>query len=1099
MSFKPVRAVRHQLPYRSCHAHRTSTPPWRGLLVGNPDDVPARSLRPNRFPARTPGGWECELIMKVNQQILMSAKRLPPLGATGRGALRPRYALFAFLLFFATLVSAQRTVTGQVTDETGTALIGATVLLQGTDRGTATDLDGNYNIEVPGDEAVLVFSYLGYATVEETVGTRSVIDLELGPNGELLSEVVVVGYGTQRREAVTGSVASIQGDDITDVSATNVTQSLQGRLPGVDISSTSSRPGATAQIRIRGTRSLTASNDPLIVLDGIPFPGSLSDINPNDIKSVDVLKDASATAIYGSRGANGVILITTRTGFAGQRARITYNTFAGVNTIFSKIPLMSGDDFAQLRDDAGLYQSDGQDEVRGTNTDWQDLFYRDGLFMNHSLGLSGGTENGSYSFSAGYNTDQAVIPDQGFRRYNLRGSLDQRIGSMLRVGFSTNNTFTHSYGNDLSPGNVLGLSPLASPYDSTGAPRRTIRTALDEPYVITRDVIDRLGERRVNENKGFGSYNTLLGELSIPGIEGLSYRLNLGLNVRNNTNGYFTGEGVFATNPTTLSNAGIGNSLLTSYVLENLLNYDRSFNGVHNVSVLGLYSVQEDRFNNSSINARDIPNEAFQYFNLGQAAGEITVSPNGQGYSQTGLVSYMGRIMYDYDNRYLFSATLRTDGSSRLADGNKWHTYPALSAGWNIGREAFLQDVNWLNRLKIRVGWGQTSNQAISPYSTLGSLATRPYNFGSEFSTGYFVSTLPNPNLGWEYSVTTNVGLDFSLLDNRLSGTFEYYVTNTEDILLGVNLPSTSGVGRYTANIGTTQNKGFEFSLNGLIIDNPEGFSWEAGFNLYRNVNTLTSLASGQERDEGNSWFVGYPINVVYDYNRVGLWQEDDPYLDILEPGGNVGMIKVEYTGEFGENGEPVRAIGADDRQIIQVDPSFQGGFNTRFAFKGLDLTAVGVFRNGGTLISTLYGSAGYLNLLSGRTTNIDVDYYTPDNTDARYPDPSGVRSGDNPKYGSTLSYFDGGYLKFRTITLGYDFTRSVVTSDAFSQLRLYASVQNPFVLFSPFNDMTGLDPETNARGNEFSAVAGYNSRLLTVGANNPATRVFLMGLNVTF
>ncbi|WP_116108594.1 SusC/RagA family TonB-linked outer membrane protein [Lewinella sp. IMCC34191] len=1010
-----------------------------------------------------------------------------------------RLLVAASLFLFSLTLSAQRTVTGQVTDESGMELIGATVLVEGTDIGTATDIDGSYSIEVPGDDAVLLFSYVGFGTMSETVGTRSVIDVELGSDGELLSEVVVVGYGTQRREAVTGSVASIQGEELTNVSATNVTQSLQGRLPGVDISSTSSRPGASAQIRIRGTRSLTASNDPLIVLDGIPFAGSLTDINPNDIKSVDVLKDASATAIYGSRGANGVVLITTRTGFEGQRPRLSYNAFAGVNTLFSKIPLMNGDDFAQLRDDAGIYQADGQDEVRGTNTDWQDLFYRDGLFMNHSLGLAGGTENGSYSFSAGYNTDQAIIPEQGFRRYSLRGSLDQRIGSVLRVGFTTNNTYTHSYGNDLSPGNVLFLSPLASPYDSTGAPRRTIRTALDEPFVVTRDVIDRLGERRINENKGIGSYNTLFGELTIPGIDGLSYRLNLGLNVRNNTNGNFTGEGVFATNPTTPSGAGIGNSLLTSYVLENLLNYNRTFGEVHNVSVLGLFSVQEDRFNSSSLGARDIPNEAFQYFNLGQAAGEITVNPNNQDYYVTGLVSYMGRIMYDYNNRYLFSATLRTDGSSRLAEGNKWHTYPALSAGWNIGQEAFMQELGWLNRLKLRVGWGQTSNQAISPYSTLGSLDTRPYNFGSEFSTGYYVNTLPNADLGWEYSVTTNVGADFSVLSNRLSGTLEYYVTNTEDILLGINLPSTAGVGSYTANIGTTKNEGFEFSLNGLIIDNPEGLSWEAGFNVYRNVNTLTSLASGQERDEGNSWFVGYPINVIYDYKRIGLWQEGDPYLDILEPGGNVGQIKVEYTGEYGENGEPVRAIGPDDRQILDISPDFQGGFNTRFTFRGIDLTAVGVFTSGGTVISTLYGSGGYLNLLSGRQTNVDVDYYTPENTGARYPAPNGVRSGDNPEYGSTLSYFDGGYLKFRTITLGYDLKRSVFTSDAFSQFRIYTSVQNPFVLFSPYNDMTGMDPETNARGDEFQAVASYNRRLLTIGANNPATRVFLLGLNVTF
>src|SRR5690606_3423090 len=454
--------------------------------------------------------------------------------------------------------------------------------------------------------------------------------------------------------------------------------------------------------------------------------------------------------------------------------------------------------------------------------------------------------------------------------------------------------------------------------------------------------------------------------------------------------------------------------------VENLLTYDRVFNELHRINVVGLYSLEETQFNSSSIAARDIPADKFQFYNIGQATGEITINPANQGYYRSGLMSYMGRIMYEFDNRYMLSATLRSDGSSRLAEGKKWHTYPAISAGWNIANEAFMYDVNWLNALKLRVGYGETSNQAINPYSTLGLLSTRPYNFGrDDYAVGYYVSQLPNSDLGWEYSTTYNLGVDFSLFNYRLTGTAEYYITNTNDILLSVGLPGTAGVSSYMANIGETRNKGFEFSLNGVILNNPDGFSWEAGINLYKNDNELVALASGQERDEANNWFVGHPINVIYDYERLGLWQEGDPYLDILEPGGAVGMIRVRYTGDFDANGVPVRQIGPADRQIIDVNPDIQGGFNTRLAYRHFDLTAVGAFQSGGVLISTLYGSAGYLNMLSGRRGNVDVDYWTPENTNARYPRPGGPQSSDNPRYGSTLGYFDASYLKVRAITLG--------------------------------------------------------------------------------
>ena len=360
------------------------------------------------------------------------------------------------------------------------------------------------------------------------------------------------------------------------------------------------------------------------------------------------------------------------------------------------------------------------------------------------------------------------------------------------------------------------------------------------------------------------------------------------------------------------------------------------------------------------------------------------------------------------------------------------------------------------------------------------------------------------PTKIWDGSILSHITSVWTsaVLNNRLSGTIEYYVTNTKDLLLSVNLPPTSGVSSYWSNVGETQNKGMEFSLNGVIIDSPSGLTWEAGINLYANRNELTALASGQTRDESNWWFVGYPIDVVFDNEKIGLWQEGDPYLSILEPGGNVGMIKVKYVGDYNEDGSPTRKIGPEDRQIMSLEPNFQGGFNTRLAYKGIDLTAVAAFRSGGTLISTLYGGHGYLNLMTGRRGNVKVDYWTPQNTDAKYPNPAGVLSGDNPKYANTLALFDASYLKIRTLSLGYNFDNiSGVKNAGIGSLRLYVTVQNPFVLFSPYKKESGMDPETNSYGNENAAVACSANlrRLLTIGTNTPSTRNYLIGLDLAF
>ena len=1004
-----------------------------------------------------------------------------------------------------TAVQQTKKVTGRVSDSMGT-LIGATIMEKGTTNGVVTDYDGNFSINVqPG--ATLVVSYVGYVSQEIKVGNQSNLNIMLEDEGRNLNEVVVIGYGTQRREAVTGSVANVNGEKLNQIAATNAAQALQGRVAGVLMTQTGSKPGDEMQIRIRGQRSLSASNDPLIVLDGIPFMGQLSDINPTDIKSMDILKDASATAIYGSRGANGVIIITTAKGNQGVPAKVSYNGYVSFKTVFHKYPMMDGPTFSKFREYAGLYKN-SLDESDNTNTDWQDLYYQTGVSHNHDVSVAGGTNGGSYSFGAGYYHDESVVPTEGYDRISVRGNFDQTVGKWFRFGLSTNNSYRKTQGvNDMY--GVLSKSPLTSPYDENGELRRYVSLPADDQSVVTKETVERDKDVWLNENKGIGSYNTLFGEVKCPWIEGLSYRINIGLNYRSSKGGGFTGTGVNNKDPKAVNSGWISENQTYNWAVENLITYDHTFAEKHNLNVVGMYSAEQTTYESTGANAQDIPADYFQYFALDKATGQANLT--GYNYWQSGLISWMGRVMYSYDNKYMLSVALRSDASSRLAKGHQWHTYPAVSAGWNIAREDFMRDLTWIDNLKLRVGYGETSNQSINPYSTLGGLAVRNYNFGDTYKAGYYVNALPNPELGWEYSKTWNFGLDFSLFNGRLSGSLEYYSQKTNDILLDVSLPSTSGVSSYTGNIGNTENKGFELTLNGVIIDNKNGWNWEAGINLYQNRNKLTKLTGAVDEngkpvpDEANRWFPGHPIDVIYDYKYIGLWQAgEEDLMNVLEPGGNIGMIKVAHDKALDENGKPTRQIGAEDREIMSMEPDLIGGFNTTVAYKNLDLTVIGAFQIGGKLISAIHSANGYLNMLTGRRGQLDVDYWTENNTGAKYPKPGGIQSGDNPKYGSTLGYFDAGYLKVRAITLGYNFTDLKPIKDlGISRLRLYATVQNPFVLFSPFNNESGLDPETNSFANQNTAVGidGYTGKhkMPIVGYNTPATRNFLFGINVTF
>ena len=1007
----------------------------------------------------------------------------------------------------------QLSVSGKVTDAmSNEPLIGATIIVEGTTSGVTTDLDGNYSINVPDKNAVLVFSYLGYLSEKITVGDQSAIDVKLAPDINKLDEVVVVGYGTMKKLDVSGSIVSADEQTLKEVPSANVSQALQGRMAGIEMSQTSTRPGSDMQIRIRGERSVYADNDPLIVVDGVPFAGSLNDIAPSDIKSIDILKDASATAIYGSRGANGVILVTTSRGMKNGAPSISYNGYYGIKSVAKKYEIYNGEEFQAFRHAtlAASYHDqytalEQASIAAGTSTDWQDLMYDNARVTNHDISVSTGTEKGAFSFGGGFYNETAVLPGMEYTRYSIRTTIDQEIGKLIKVGLSSQNSYGITDGESAGlMNNILTISPLAPAYNDDGSIRiQPLIGAIDDSY--RNPLLLNNSELWQERRKRFATFNSLYGELKF--TENLRYRVNLGLSYSKEDYGHFYGSDTPFQNGSTSASRVQGNNT-TSWTIENLLYYDKVFAEKHRVNVTAMYSAEQKEYNLFTADATDLNADYLFYYNLALSNGDRTIPFRDnfnqplQDYYQRGLMSYMGRVQYAYDDRYMLTATFRADGSSVLAPGHKWHNYPAFSAGWNINRESFLKDVNAISQLKLRVGYGQTSNQAIDPYATLGELTQVPYNYGDNQVYGFYANVLPNSNLGWEFTKNYNAGLEFGFLNSRITGYFDFYYQKTEDVLVQVQLPYSSGVsGFFWQNVGSTENKGLEFSTSAQIIKSSSGFGWDVDFNIYLNRNELVALNSGVTEDVGNRLFVGHPINSIYDYVRLGIIQEDEaPYCNFP-----AGRIKVQDIGGA-EDGGPDGSITPDaDRRVIgSFQPDFAGGLSTRLYYKNFDLSIVSFFKSGGTLISLMHQPVSYLNTNNARRNSLKLDYWTPEHPTGTYPQPGNQSGDDVNDFGSTLGYFNASFWKFRTITLGYTFDSKLLSHVGGKDARVYFTCQNPFTLFSPYMDAGGLDPEPTGYGSQttYADLAqnnGIPTRQLTIGANVPPTRNFVFGLNVKF
>ena len=1037
---------------------------------------------------------------------------------------------FAFLmlgfLFTGTLKAQQVTVSGKVLAEDGTPVSGASVQEQGTKKGTTTDTTGYFSLSVP-KGSTLVISGVGFNSKSVKIGNETQLNISLERKDKALNEVVVVGYGTQRKKDVTGAVVSVGEKALREVPTSNLQGALQGRAAGLEVQRTSTRPGAGAVIRIRGERSINGSNDPLIVLDGIPYEGgNLNDINPDDVASVDILKDASATAIYGSRGSNGVILITTKKGKPGE-ARLSYNGYVGSVSVRNKYNVLNAQEYVAMRDLANNASAPYMPEEliakdKGLSTDWQDLMYKNGFVTDHNLSVSGGSTGGStYSLGGGYYKETTVLPGQDFERYSLRATIDSRVGKKLKIGLSTLNSLNITHGsqfnNPMFP--IITLSPLMQPYDSAG-------NIVLSPTGNTTDRVSQYSPLYLKENKDetqwvdkvrrIRTFNTLYGEYEI--IPGLKYRLNVGLDYRQQENDQFQ-KSDKVLSPSYFrakkgNTASVNNAEGYGYTLENILTYDKTFDK-HRFTVTGLYSYQEDHTHNTFVSKDSIDEDFIRFYNLGQANASNLVKPIVSG-SETSfaLESYMLRLNYAFDDRFLATLTGRMDGSSRLAPGNKYHNYPAISLGWNIGNENFMERFDFLDNLKLRVGGGQTSNQSVSPYASLGLVSpynyngysspsapggTIRYNYGpTTIVTGYNLVTLPNPNLDWEYTKTINIGLDFGLFKNRITGAIEWYKSTTNKILYGLALPPTSGVnGNFTTNIGEMENKGFEFTLSTLNIQSASGFTWSTDLNLFKNNNELLKLDNGFKNDIANQLFIGEPLSAIYDYNKIGIWQLNEA-AEAAKYGNQPGDIKLQDVNGDG------KIDPNNDRKIIgSGQAKLQGGMTNRFTFKSFDFSFVAYARFGGILVSQLHQPfAAYTNLTDGVRSAIKTNYWTPTNPTNDFPIANFTsRARPITTDATTLGYYDASFIKIRSINLGFTLTSSQLKRMKMQSLRTYIAVQNPFVLYSPYmSDAGGVDPEATGTGNQGIQNPGnISTRALTIGLNTPPTVTVNVGFNVTF
>lgn len=1001
-----------------------------------------------------------------------------------------RWAMFLMLALTpaATAAQTQNTgqITGTVTDLSGGPLIGAQVVVVGLNRGAIAGGGGRYVINgVPAGAHRVAVTLIGWAAPPQDVtvpsGGAAVANFQMTQQAVALSEIVTVGYGTQRRADVTGSVTRVTSSEIKEVTKGNAIEAIKGRMAGVDIVTTGYKPGDGVRVRIRGQRSLKASNDPLYVIDGIPM-GGINDLNPSDIESIDVLKDASATAIYGSRAANGVVIVSTKKGSAAWgKTRITYDSYTGTQQPLRRVDMMNAQEYAQLKRESfrtvGKYKcpvnvkqcEEGDRDLfttvelarlaRGESTDWQDLVLRDGFQTNHQLSVAGGNERTQFSVSGNFSKEDGVVIGQDFARRGGRINFEHQATERLRVGASA--LITRSEQNlgrgDGVYGEALGNVPTGPPYDSLG--NYIFKPIPDGQRVNPlADIANHIDER--SRTRAFG---TLFVNLNL--ASGLDWRMNFGPDLTFARRGQFRGA-------ETQAKQGSGADALMeedrsyNYTLDNLLTYRRDLATNHRVDATVLYSLSSNHSEEHNSSVSGLPYEHQKFFNLGSGSTIESVSSR---LTESSLQSYMARINYGFMDRYLFTVTTRVDGSSRLAPGKKYAVFPSLALGWRLSEEPFIRSLGMFDNLKLRASYGRAGNTSVDPYQTLGGLSRTTYAFGDIAAYGYRPGSLPNPNLEWEKTDQVDLGFEFSVLKDRLSGTIDVYRAQTKDLLMDRQLPPTTGFTSITENIGETMNEGLEISLSGVVLKGWKGINWSLDGTFTTNHNEIVSLYGGKEDDVGNRWFIGQPVHgggnsVYYDSKKIGIWQQADSAL-AAKYNMRVGQIRLLDLNDDGRFNDL-------DRLILGTSyPKYTASLSTRIEYRNFDLAALALTRQK-FMVQNEFRTGN--NQLFGRYNNLDVEYWLPDRPSNSDPRPNADQ--ESPIYGGTRAYEDGSFVKIRNLTLGYTVPSQWTNQFRTESLRVYVTAQDPFM----FTRFKGLDPE----GRTSAGAPSYKSFLvgLTLG-----------------
>ena len=998
-----------------------------------------------------------------------------------------------------------QTVTGMVVDPQGTPLIGATVQPKSSNGlGVVTDADGSFTIDLASGDEILVVSYIGYRLREIEVANQSTLTVELEEDYAELDEVLVVGYGTAKKSDLTGSVSSIDVEELNSTPLTSLDQGLQGRAAGVQVTQTSGQPGAVATIRIRGGNSLQGGNEPLYVIDGFPIyngggvntPGAgpavngLASINPNDIESIEVLKDASATAIYGSRGANGVVLITTKSGAQG-RDEISLETYYGVQQVARRMDLLDATEFAQLVNEA--YTNDGLDPVFsdaeisgfGAGTDWQDEVFRSAPIQSYQLTFSGGDQKTSYALSAGYFDQEGVVINSHFERFSGRANVTRHINESLQVG--TNLTLTRSSSNTPrtatdgggSTGVVLGalmMSPIQRIYANSETGEYTLLNDrginVPNPVASASEITNGLTSTRLLGNL-FATYEI---------TSGLTARVSVGADLFGNKGDYYAPSYIYEGTGSG-GEALVSSAQSTTWLNENTLTYATDLSDISALNLLAGVTFQGNRNEFVRASSQSFVTDNLQQYSL--QSGAVYNQP-GSGVTEWGLVSYIGRANYSLRDRYLFTLTGRVDGSSRFGQGNKYGFFPSGSVAWRLIEEDFVQQLELFSDLKLRTSYGVTGNQEIGLYNSLATLASTTYLFNGQLATGFLPNRVPNSDLQWERTAQFDVGLDVGFANNRLRLTADYYRKTTTDLLYSADVPWTSGFSSSLQNIGSIQNQGVEVSLG---TDNLVGaFRWSTDFNIAFNRNRVLDLgavdffyaggASGHLKvDQVSRVEVGYPIGRFYGYVSDGIFQSPEEVAGSAQPNAQPGDRRYVDLNNDGE----ITAGG--DRTIIgNALPDFFGGMNNTFGYAGVELNVFLQYSYGNDLLNY---NRFELELPTG-DQNVSaalLDRWTPTNPSNEYTRATRQRA----LLFSDRQVEDGTFLRLRTVTLAYTFPQLSGGGRVLSGLRLYLTGQNLVTL----TNYSGFDPE----------VSRYGATNLSIGEDYgvyPLARSVLVGLNLT-